>query len=118
MRSTSCTLIFFLTFISTMEAQNFEIYTSPKLTKTHQSYLVNEKHTDGNETRSLKITRTDNRLTRSVLLKDEQTFLKMKEYQERIIALGYDLKSIATSSDKISILHHDYIESRYISSKS
>lgn len=113
MRSTSCTLIFFLTFISTMEAQNFEIYSSDNIHKTHQQYHAEEKHTDGNEVRSIKVTRTDNKATRSVLLKDEQKFLKMIQYQNILISLGYDLKVTGTTDKKALKALHNYLSKQH-----
>lgn len=108
MRSTSCTLIFFLTFISTMEAQNFEIYSSDNIQKIHQQYQASERHTDGNEVCSLKITRAGNKKMRSVLLKDEQKFLTMMQYQRILIGLGYDLKDTGTTDKKAikALLHY------------
>jgi hypothetical protein len=101
-----------------MEAQNFEIYTTPKLHKTHQSYLAYERHTDGNEIHFAKVTPIDHKTTRSVLLRDEQKFLKMKQYQKRIIALGLAINSSSPSKDKITMLDNEYLVPRYLHTKS
>ncbi|GER59723.1 hypothetical protein ULMA_18310 [Patiriisocius marinus] len=99
-----------------MEAQNFELYSSPNINKIHQSYVANEKHTDGNEIGFIKIPRTDKKFTQAELLKYEQVFLKMKQYQDHLIALGFDLKIAGTAKHKTIKAFHNYLKKRPIAS--
>ncbi|MGJ8666547.1 MAG: hypothetical protein ACSHW7_09295 [Patiriisocius sp.] len=107
--ASTCTLFFLLSFISTMEAQHRDLLQDSKSNKYHQTYVVADekeewKKIDFDTTRLSGV-----KISKTKLLKDEQEFKKMKQYQEKLIALGYNLKVTGAADDETLKSYHKHV---------
>lgn len=89
-------LVFLLSFMATMEAQNYALQTNPKTTKYHQTFFDFDKKIEFKEINTTKPRYVNKDFSKTEILKYKHDILKLEQYQEKLIALGYDVKSAGT----------------------
>lgn len=107
--ASTCTLLFLLSFISTMEAQHHDLFQDSKSNKYHQTYVVADEKGEWKKIDLDSARILDAKISKTELLKDEQEFKKMKQYQEKLIALGYNLKVTGTADDETIKSYNKYM---------
>lgn len=108
------TLISLLIFGFQLEAQNFDL--PPKKGKNGKCYIKHfdyDKKLEWKEIDCLKLTTTANsETTEDKLIRCEQEKIKMKEYQEKLKTLGYEVDITGIADNKTIIAHHKYLKLR------
>ncbi|GEQ86827.1 hypothetical protein ULMS_23350 [Patiriisocius marinistellae] len=100
-----------------MEAKNYELLSDSKNNKYHQTYVVDDEKGEWKKIDFDSSRLSENKITKPELLKYEQEFKKMKQYQEKLIALGYNLKVTGTADDETIKSYHKHVSLTEISPK-
>lgn len=99
------TLVFLLSFMATMESQSYAL---PQTTNAFDclKVKVDQKNEDTKKTlQSSSFGIVKKVYAQASLIKSEIVFLKKRQYQNKLIAKGYDLHSTGTSKNTIKIAH-------------
>ncbi len=99
------TLVFLLSFMATMETQSYALPPAPSAFD-YLKVQVDQKNEETKKTpQSLKDCIVNKVYAQAALLKSQIVFLTKRQYQNNLIALGYDLNSTGTSKNTITIAH-------------
>ncbi len=99
------TLVFLLSFMATMETQSYA------LPQTSNAFDYLKVQVDQKSEETKKTLASANSIivkkvyVQAALLKSKIAFLTKKQYQNKLIAKGYDLNSSGTSKNTVKIAH-------------
>jgi len=102
-----------LTFTPQLKAQNYDLPPNPKAGMCYEKCFDYEKKLEWKEVDCEKLKAKKNKeKTQEGLIECEQRIVKMKKYQEKLKALGYEIDITGIADNNTIIAHHKYLKKK------
>jgi hypothetical protein len=105
-------LLIIVTFTLQVKAQNYNLPPNPKPGKCYVKCFSYDKKFEWKTIECSKLKAPQKEKTKKELIEAEHSKIKLKKYQEKLLALGYTVNLTGTVDNETIIAHHKYLKKK------